>query len=205
MAKFMKVVKIILISLLVFVLVGYVVLYMVNPELARQIMATVVDYANRPLPIIGVSSVVVAILVWKIFSSTIYGKKALAQMKLQYEMEAQKIRNEYEQEKMKYASIITFYENELDVVFDSVVEMCNASGNKKVKAIGEKLNTDVQAMRVELKEKFKEIVDSNVELLTKSKEDVVNAIVELVKKELVEKYGEEGQKALEGITETKKI
>ena len=55
MKKFMKVVKIILICLAIALGIAFTVLYIVNPEQAKSILDTIMDYANRPLPIIGVS------------------------------------------------------------------------------------------------------------------------------------------------------
>lgn len=205
MAKFMKVVKIILISLLVLVLGAYVVLYVVNPELAKQIMATVVDYANRPLPIVGVSSVVLAYLVWKIFQATRFGRKAVSKVKEEYESEKLKVREEYEQKKLEYTAILALYEQEVDLILNAVIQMCNASANKKVKAIGENIQTDIVGLKNALREKFNTVATSDVEVLIQSKEDVIKSIVEMVKKEIEDKYGEEGKETLKGITEAKTL
>ena len=205
MAKFLKVVKIIFICLAVILGVGYVVLNFINPELAKQVVDTVVDYANRPLPIVGVSTVVLAILVWKIFERTGYGKRAIAQMKKEYEEQKEKDRQELERKKIEYSAIICFYEQEMDLLFNGFIQLCDYIPNKKVKEFGEKLKNDYAVIRQELREKMANIMDNSVEVLVKSKEELVSAMVEVIKKEMVDKYGEEGQKALESIAEAKKI
>lgn len=205
MAKFMKVLKIILISILVLAGGACLVLYCVDKALAKQILKTAVDYANRPLPIVGVSSLVLAGLVWKIFQASGYGKKAIARIKSEYESEKQKMKEEYELKKLQYSAIISSYEREIDLVVDSVVEVCESFPNKKVNKVGERLKGDVSKIKEEMREKFNEIVDSDVEALIQSKEELVGEIVDLVKKEIVDKYGEEGQKALESISEAEKV
>ena len=55
MKKFITVVKVILILLLVFVLVGFVILYCVNKTQAQEIIDRVGEYCEKPLPIVGVS------------------------------------------------------------------------------------------------------------------------------------------------------
>lgn len=205
MAKFLKVVKIIFICLAVILGVGYVVLNFINPELAKQVVDTVVDYANRPLPIVGVSAVVLAVLVWKIFERTGYGKRAIAQMKKEYEEQKEKDRQELERKKIEYSAIICFYEQEMDLLFNGFIQLCDYIPNKKVKEFGGKLKNDYAVIRQELREKMANIMDNSVEVLVKSKEELVSAMVEVIKKEMVDKYGEEGQKALESIAKAEKI
>ena len=205
MTKFNKILKIILISLITLILGSYLVLYIIDKELAKQILDTVVDYANRPLPIVGVSSLVIAGLVWKIFQSTSYGKKTIAKMKTEYEEEKARLKEEYEQEKTKFTAIITMYEKEVDLMLESIIAISEATPNKKVKAVGEQLKNDVTKIKGDLRGKFDEIVTSNVQVLIQSKEEVINTIVDLVKKEIVDKYGEEGKETINSIAETKEV
>ena len=144
-------------------------------------------------------------LVWKIFQASGYGKKAIAKIKSEYESEKQKMKDEYELKKLQYSAIISSYEREIDLVVDSVVEVCESFPNKKVNKVGEKLKGDVSKIKEEMRGKFNEIVDSDVEALIQSKEELVGEIVSMVKKEIVDRYGEEGQKALESISEAEKV
>lgn len=202
MKKFLNVIKAILISLLVLVLGGYVSLYIYDKELAKKILDIVVGYLNTPLPLIGIPTTVLAVLVWKIFSSSSYGKKATNNIRNEYEKLKNDLSQEYEDRKNKYASILAFYERELDILFYAIIEIGRASANKKIKAIGESLVTEMQDFKNQLRERFKEIVESDVGVLTQSKEEIITTIVDAVKKELVNKYGEEGQKAIESVTKT---
>ena len=205
MKKFIKVVKIILLSLLVLVLGGIVVLYIVKPELAKQILDTIVDYVNKPLPIVGVSVVVLSVLVWKIFSSTIYGKKKILDMQAEYEKEKAGLKEQYESKKIEYAAVLGCYQKENDLVYQAVEKICGASANVKIKEIGANLQNEVSVVREELREKSKDIYNASAELLMKSKEDIVDSIVKSVKKELVEKYGKEIEESFNSKSEAEKI
>ena len=205
MKKFLNVVKAILITLLVLALGGYVVLYVCNKELAKQILDTIIGYLNTPLPLIGIPTTVLAVLVWKIFSATAYGKKAIANIKSEYESEKTKLEKEYEERKNRYAQILAFYERELDILYYALIEICQASANKKIRAIGEDLIGNLKDYKNQLRERFKDVVETDVEVLTQNKEEIIATVIDAVKKELVEKYGEEGQKAIESFTKANKI
>lgn len=205
MKKFIKVVKIILLSLLVLVLGGIVVLYVVNKELASEIIDKVVYYANKPLPIAGVSVTVLSILAWKIFSSTIYGKKKIAEMKAEHEREKNELKAQYEAKKVEYAAVLSCYQKENDIVFQAVEKICGVSGNIKIKEIGATLEKDVTLVREELRNKSKDISNASAELLLKSKEDIIDSIIKSVKKELVEKYGKENEERTDSKSEEEKI
>lgn len=205
MSKFMKIIKIILITLLVIVLGSYVVLYVVNNELAKQIMATVIDYANRPLPIVGVSLLVIAGLIWKIFQATGYGKRAIAKIKAEYEKEKEETRQEHLQKKAEYSAILSTFDCEIDLILEAVNEICRVTPNQKVKAIGERVKTETAVIKTGLKAKIDNIVDSNTETLIRSKEEIVKEVMEMLEKALEEKYGEEGKEALKLISKENKI
>lgn len=129
MKKFMKVVKIILICLAIALGVAFTVLYIVNPEQAKSILDTIMDYANRPLPIIGGSLGLVGYILLKLFSMTIYGKRNVLAAKTEYKEESSKLKYEYET-----------YKKELDDtvsgIKEVIVNICETSPNKKIKAIG---------------------------------------------------------------------
>ena len=177
MKKFKKVIKVILLSLLVLVLGGIVVLYIVNKELASEIFDKVVYYLNKPLPIVGVSAVILSLLVWKIFSSTIYGKKKIAEMKSEFEREKAELKNQYEAKKIEYAAVLDCYRKENDLVYEAVEKVCDAIPNVKVKEIGVALKSDVGLVREELKNLSKEVSNANAELLLESKEQIIDSIV----------------------------
>ena len=205
MKKFLSVVKVILIVLLVAVLVGFCVLYLINRELAQEILNTVVDYLNRPLPIVGVSTAVLAVLGWKIFSASSYGQRALNKIKAEYDDQKDKIEEEYNKQKEQISTVIAIFDKEIDIMFDSLIAICKASGNKKIKEIGDVLETNIRAIKEELRNKINEILNTDIDAFIKSKEDIIKSLFEVVEKEMIERYGEEGNKAIESLAEAKTI
>ena len=191
-----------MILLLVFVLVGFVILYCVNKPQAQEIIDRVGEYCEKPLPIVGVSLGVVGGLVWKIFSSTIYSKKAIVEIKKEYTTQVQQINDDYEIKKTEYAAIITHYEKENDLLYEALVEVCDAVPNKKVKNVKSKLTSEVAQERQLVRMKQQNIMTADAKLLTESKKEMIESIVESVKKEMVQKYGEE---TIESVTEAEKI
>ena len=205
MKKFVKVIKIILLSLAVLILGGFMVLYIVNHELASQILDKVVEYANKPLPVVGVSVAAGCVLVWKIFSYSLYGKKTLAQLRSENEAYKSKLRQEYEEKKKEYAAVLSCYEKENDLVYNAVSKICEVSPNKKLNEIGKNLSTSVANIREELRTRFNQISVSDIDILNKSKEEIIQSVVEEVKKNLEEKYGKESKEVIDSISEAKKI
>lgn len=190
MKKFFNVVKIVLITLAILCGVAFVVFYIVNKEQAKQILDLVVAFVNKPLPIIGVSIVVVGCFVLKIISATAYGKRAIAKMQLEYESEKAKDKKDFEDTKIKYEAMIKTQQKQIDTIFNGFVELCDAIPNKKVKDIGDTFKNDVYVEIKENENNFNAITNESVDLLIKTKEEMVATIVELVKKEVVDKYGE---------------
>ena len=187
------------------ILGAYVVLYIVNNELAKEILARAVDYLNRPLPIIGVSTVVVAVLGYKIFTATVYGKTNLAKQKAQFESEKEELKTEFEKQKTEYVSVIKSYQGEIDLIYNSVIEMCDSNPNLKIKIIGEKLKNEIADKKNALREAFNLLVNSNADLLASSKEEIANEIVERLQKDLEAKYGEQGKEIFNSIPKEKKL
>lgn len=202
MKKFLNVVKAILITLLVLALGGYVVLYVCDKELAKQIMDTVIEYLNTPLPLIGIPTTVLAVLIWKIFSASAYGKKAITNIRAEYDEKARQLETEYQRLKSKYAEILSFYSREIDIVLFSVIQVCQASGNKKIREIGQYLEQNSQQFKDELRTKLLEIIDSDVSVLPQTKDEVMKEIMSMIEEKLEKKYGEKGQEIIKGIAKT---
>lgn len=129
MKKFMKVVKIVLICLAVALGIAFTVLYIVNPEQAKSILDTIMDYANRPLPIIGGSLGLFGYILFKIFSMTIYGKRNVLAAKAEYKEESSKLKYEVETYKKELSDTVSG-------IKEVICEICETSPNKKIKAIG---------------------------------------------------------------------
>lgn len=139
-----KALKIICLSLVGVALLVAIIGYIFWKEQTIQTFDLIVDYINRPLPIVGVSSVIVAAFLYKCFVSTKYGKKALAELKDEKDkafdqLEEKKVLLEQKEEEIK--ALVNAHQNEIDYVKNYLVEFCNMSNNIKVKELGEKLES----------------------------------------------------------------
>lgn len=76
-----KALKIIVISLFVALAIFSVVAYILWKEQTTYIFECIIDFINRPLPIIGVSIAIIGLFVFKCFVATRYGKKAINEYK----------------------------------------------------------------------------------------------------------------------------
>ena len=201
MSKFMKILKGTLISLAVILGCGYLLWYSADKEAAKAFMDTLIEYANKPLPIVGFSAWVLFLFVVKILDLSNFGKSSLAAQKEEYEKEKEELIRKAEEEKIRYASILTSYQKHIDNVVDSMIQVCNVVPNKKVQQIGIHLSNESAVVNEKLKEQFDNIVNLDVATVIKTKEEIVNEIVDKLKKEIIDQYGEEGQKAIESIAE----
>lgn len=139
-----KALKIICLSLVGVALLVAIIGYIFWKEQTIQTFDIIVDYINRPLPIVGVSSVIVAAFLYKCFISTKYGKKALAELKDEKDkafeqLEQKKVLLEQKEEEIK--ALVNAHQSEIDYVKNYLVEFCKLSNNVKVKELGEKLES----------------------------------------------------------------
>jgi len=137
-----KALKIIAISLLALGGLAYLLCYIFLKEQTTYFTECVIDFINRPLPIIGVSLVVVFIFVYKCVVATRFGKKALTQ----YQNELNKTQRELEEYKLSIKEEIALYQAKIEEYKqytkqykDYIVELCELSHNVKVKQLGEKV------------------------------------------------------------------
>ena len=72
-----KALKIIVISLFVALAIFSIVAYILWKEQTTYIFECIIDFINKPLPIIGVSIAIIGLFVFKCFVATRYGKKAI--------------------------------------------------------------------------------------------------------------------------------
>lgn len=139
-----KALKIICLSLIGVALVVAIIGYIFWKEQTIQVFDLVVDYINRPLPIVGVSSIIVAAFLYKCFVSTKYGKKALNELlnekdKAFEELEQKKELLNKKEEEIK--ALVNAHQSEIDYIKNYLVEFCKLSNNVKVKELGEKLES----------------------------------------------------------------
>lgn len=137
-----KVFKIITFTLLALCGIAYLLCYIFLKEQTTYFTECLIDFINRPLPIIGVSTLVVLAFVYKCFVATKYGKKAISEFK----EENDQLRQEIEQQ----AQLLKTYEemskialnqakNDIDEIKEYIIKGFELSKNIKVKEIANKL------------------------------------------------------------------
>ena len=149
MEKFKKVAKIVgVVAIIVLALFVGVCLY-AFPNETQEYFRNAMTFLNQPLPIVGVSLLVIGGFVLKAISMTSFGKKALADLKAEHnkwkkdvdETESKELELKAEVDETKREvedTLDNFYKdnNELIKVF---YEALKTSPNKKVQAFADKL------------------------------------------------------------------
>ena len=128
-----KALKIIGFSLLACLLVAGIVLYIIFPNETKDVLTNTWNVLNTPLPIVGVTTVAVLFFVWKLVFSTNYGKKALSNVKSEYqkkyeELKAEKEKLEQEREENK---------EQIEEMKEYIIKLCALIPNKKVNDLGD--------------------------------------------------------------------
>ena len=131
MKKALKIIGIILLSLL---FIAAIVLYAIFPTQTKDVLTNIWAILNTPLPIVGVTTVAILLFVWKIVVRTNYGKKAIADIKEEYQakydqLKAEKDVLEKEREENK---------EQIENMKECIVELCSLIPNKKVNDLGDK-------------------------------------------------------------------
>ena len=116
--------------------IGYYVWYLLDTDGAVRFMKYIVEFINRPLPIVGVTVAAVLVFVFKVIVSINYGKKRIGE----YEANMNQMKEDYEafkqfieEEKNKLAKLNDETRNQLATA-------CQLSTNKKIKDFGKELN-----------------------------------------------------------------
>ena len=143
-----KIARIVALCLIISLGIAYLVLYLVNPELTQKYTWLTFDYiCNKPLPVIGVSALVVGVIIFKLvrFILKHKGKKydeikaELEKIKKEDEIEIKELAHRIEMLKEELKGNIEYCNNEIDLVKGSVIKLCDTIPNKKVNKLGEKL------------------------------------------------------------------
>ena len=130
MKKLNKVLLIILISLAVALGLAYLSLYIFNKELAQSILNSVIDFVNRPLPIVGVTVGVLLVFIWKVvvFIREHQPSKELSALRQEHE--------EYKRDSEKEKAELREQNCELK---GYIIHICELSTNQKIKNYGKEL------------------------------------------------------------------
>ena len=111
-------------------------------EQFKEIVDTFWGWLNQPLPIIGVSILFILIFLWKIFSSTSFGKKQIKKINdgfKRLETFVDEKAKEIEQTKQEIETNIEKFKEDYNFMLSIIVELCETLPNKKVKVIAEKV------------------------------------------------------------------
>lgn len=159
MSKLSKILKVSLYVILFLGLIAAIVCYCVIPDETRLAMDKVIEYVNTPIGITGVSIAGIGYVVFKILSTTTFGKKGLGTIKNEFDKVCSKV-NELENsvydkledvknKAIEQKELLTAYQSEIDEVVEIVKKICETSPNAKIKAIGNDIDNKV----IEIKEK----------------------------------------------------
>lgn len=146
MKKFLKIFFISLIlSLIVFVFVCSLVI----PAQTKETLNYIIDFLNKPLPIIGISVLTLGGIVIVIISKLGFGSKQIKELKKEYYEFKDKVEKEKEYAEECYkksleieesvkAMLQEFY-NQNDIIIEELIKVCQTIPNAKIKAIGEEI------------------------------------------------------------------
>lgn len=137
-----KALKIIVIVLFVALAIFSVVAYILWKEQTTYIFECIIDFINRPLPIIGVSIAIIGLFVFKCFVATRYGKKAINE----YKEENRVLKGQIEQIKNDTAYTLQAQNLSIKEVLDNneeikqvLIKSLELSKNIKVKELAKTL------------------------------------------------------------------
>ena len=149
MAKFKRFLKVFICVILFLGLVALLTCYCVMPERTKDAVDIVIEYINRPLPIVGISLATLFVFIYTIYSKTSFGKAQINQAKAQVKELEQEI-NKYKTYIYEIENKVVDYENEINIVVnganqridflcDKIVELCEKVPNAKVNALGNEI------------------------------------------------------------------
>lgn len=142
MKKFFQVLKAIIISLLVLGAIAYVLCYIFLKEQTTYFTECLINFLQKPLPIVGISIIGLGYIVFKIFSLTKFGKRTLTKLA----EENARLRQENEEHKEQVKELLNAFEtrligleNGVSNVKEIVAEGYDLSHNIKIKALADKM------------------------------------------------------------------
>ena len=130
-----KKLKVICLIALACAIITFIVFYIVKPNDTKSFINGVWDFLNKPLPIVGFTTLMVLVFVWKVVVATRYGKKALEKIETTYQTKVAQL-NEKEK---SIKQLETKCQNRIDELEQVIINVCETIPNVKVNAIGEKI------------------------------------------------------------------
>lgn len=141
MSKKNKILTIVGLCLFALLTIAALICFHFWPNQTKTYIMTAWDWLNKPLPVVGVSTLFICILIWRVFASTSFGKKQINLFKknaeeTQHQFES--LKAEYETKIRDFETIIENYQIELNKYREGGAEVCKTIPNKKVKELGVK-------------------------------------------------------------------
>lgn len=130
-----KKLKIIGIIALACAIITCIVFYIVKPSDTKAFMNSVWDFLNKPLPIVGFTTLMVLVFVWKVIIASKYGKKALEKIETTYQNKIELLNDEKE----KIKQLENNCKNRISELEEILYNVCITIPNVKVNALGEKI------------------------------------------------------------------
>ena len=120
-----------LVAFALYVLISFIA----NKDGTMYWINQVIDWLNKPLPIIGVTTLALLIFVWKVVITTNYGKAKL----LAYDKKVKELEHAKEDFELAANEKIKYLENENNELKGFICHICELSTNKKIKDYGKEL------------------------------------------------------------------
>lgn len=127
---------------LVVVSISYLLCYIFLKEETTYFTECLIDFINKPLPIIGVSIVVVMAFIYKCFVSTKYGRRALKELRDEKELMFEQLNAEKEniiKENEKLHDEIKEQQEKLNYYENCLIELCEYSRNRKARDLANEI------------------------------------------------------------------
>lgn len=143
MSKTKKVLLAVGLSLIGLIFVAIGVLYINFPQETKNFVMTAWDWLNRPLPVVGFSTLFIIVFLWRVFAGSSFGKKQINKFEKESEETKKQfdaLKEEYEKRIQDYRDLLMQYENELNTTKNYVKSICDNSRNVKIKKIGANIN-----------------------------------------------------------------
>ena len=142
-SKLDKVLLIITIISAISLIVTCIVMYVLYPVQTKAFIMNAWDWLNEPIPIVGVSTLMILIFAWQVFKNSSFGRKQLLELKrlgndTKDTIEA--VRAEKDTQIANLQSQVEYLSGELEKFRNNVAEALMLVPNKKVKELGEKIN-----------------------------------------------------------------
>ena len=144
-AKTKKILTITIIVVISLLAIACVICYFVIPTQFKDAIAIAWDWLNQPLPIVGISTIMVLFFAFKVFASSSFGKKQIKKIKEELaraKQEQEESKKELEELKQEILDICRDYKTNSDKEEENrqafFEELCRLIPNKKVKELYEK-------------------------------------------------------------------